>query len=324
VTGAGYLNSFKIGSIAFKLVNLCNQFREKEKRDQCMLKSLESDELFDFSKSIKEDKIIRDIQSAFPQCAEGSTTQNQAVSCDTKKMAINELRKAAFLMPENLNFWKKISCVHSVEGLSANAEYYSRLGRGRRILEKDLAMIPYGINADFVEVMRNSEFSKEFKEFAVAAVKENGRALKYASEALKSDRDVVLSAFKVNEGALEYASETLKNDKEFVLGAIKVNDVALEYASEALKNDKDFVLAAIKESVAAFLHASKNLKNDKEVVLSAVKKSGYVLEYASDALKNDREVVLAAVKQTGYALEYASDSLKNDPEIRAAAGKKSQ
>gem|GEM_PF-4036706 len=346
VTGAGYLNSYKIGAIALKLVNLCKAFKEKVKKDECMLKSLESEDLYDFSRNIKEDKIMSDIQSAFPQCGEESTSQNQTVSCDKKKMAINELRKAAFLMPENLNLWKKLSCVHSVEGLTANAEYYSALARGKRFIENELASIPLGVNADFVEIMASSEFSKDYEKFALAAVKQNGQALKYASEALRNNREAVLSAFKVNEGALVYASLALKNDRDFVFEAVKQSGHALQYASDELKNNKEFVLAVINENASSLFYASKTLKNDRDVVLAAVKQTGYALEYASkdvkndrevvlaavkesgralkyasESLKSDRDVVLAAVKQNGYALDYASDALKNDPEIRAAAGK---
>ena len=49
---------------------------------------------------------------------------------------------------------------------------------------------------------------------ALAAVKQNGLALEYASDELKCDREIVLAAVKQTSHALEYASEELKNDPE--------------------------------------------------------------------------------------------------------------
>jgi tetratricopeptide (TPR) repeat protein len=319
VTGAGYLNSYKIGSIALRLVSLCKEFKEKEKKDECMEKYLESEDLYDFSKDIKEDKIMSDIHSAFPQCGEKPTSQNKTVSCDQKKMAINELRKAAFLMPENLNLWKKLSCVHSAEGLSENSKYYAGLARGKRILEKDLSMISSEVSADFIEIMASSEFSKDYSELAFAIIKQNGKALEYASEVLRNNREVVLAAVKQDGLALTHASVSLTNDREIVLQAVKQNGRALRIVSEALTNDREIVLEAVKQNGRALTHVSEALRNDREVVLAAIKGYGLALHYASDTLKNDREIVAEAVKQDGLALHYASEVLKNDRETVLAA-----
>ena len=44
----------------------------------------------------------------------------------------------------------------------------------------------------------------------LAAVQQNGRALKYASEELQADREVVLAAVQQNGEALTYASRELQ------------------------------------------------------------------------------------------------------------------
>ena len=51
----------------------------------------------------------------------------------------------------------------------------------------------------------------------MAAVKQDGRALSYASAALKNDKEVVLTAVNQDRNALRYASDALQNDKEVVL-----------------------------------------------------------------------------------------------------------
>jgi hypothetical protein len=52
------------------------------------------------------------------------------------------------------------------------------------------------------------------REEMLEAVRENGYALKSASDTLKADREVVLEAVKNYRSALQYASEELQNDPE--------------------------------------------------------------------------------------------------------------
>ena len=56
---------------------------------------------------------------------------------------------------------------------------------------------------------------------------------------LKSEKEVVLAAVKQNGNALEYASENLKADKEVVLAAVKQDASSIKYASNDLKEDED-------------------------------------------------------------------------------------
>ena len=49
-----------------------------------------------------------------------------------------------------------------------------------------------------------------------------------AAEELKSDREIVLAAVKESGDALEFATEELKGDRELILAAVKQNGFALE------------------------------------------------------------------------------------------------
>ena len=68
------------------------------------------------------------------------------------------------------------------------------------------------------------------------AVKQNWRALSFASAALKDDREIMLGAVRQNGRALRYASAALKDDREIVLEAVKQNGRALQHASAGLRN----------------------------------------------------------------------------------------
>jgi hypothetical protein len=153
----------------------------------------------------------------------------------------------------------------------------------------------------------------------LAAVKQDGSALKHASKALKSNREVVLAAVKQRGYALKYAPDALKSDREVVLAAVEKYGDALKYASDALRDNKEVVLAAVKQFGDALYNASDALKSDREVVLAAVKSAGDALKYAPEELKSDREFVLAAVKEDGYALYYASADIQEDFWVQVAS-----
>ena len=105
------------------------------------------------------------------------------------------------------------------------------------------------------------------KEFALAAVTQDGQALMHASDELKNDKDVVLVAVKEYGRALIHASEELRNDREVVQAAVKEYGWALRWASYESRNDKDIVLAAITQNKEyAFQWASEELKTDPDVL----------------------------------------------------------
>ena len=101
-------------------------------------------------------------------------------------------------------------------------------------------------------------------------------ALEYASANLKGDRDVVIEAVKQDGRALKYASAELR-------GNIEKSD--LDYENKMQKS-KEVVLEAVKQNGRALVYASPELKADREIVLEAVKQHGEALKYASPALRD--------------------------------------
>ena len=159
------------------------------------------------------------------------------------------------------------------------------------------------------------------KEEALAKIRKDGWALKYAAEELKADRDVVLAAVRKDGRALEYAAEELRADRDVVLAAVRNSGWTLQYAAPELRGDREVVLAAVSQSRWALRFAAPELRADREVVLAAVSQCGWALEFAADALKANKEVVLAAVSLSGRALQFADPVLQEDLEVRAAAGR---
>ena len=153
----------------------------------------------------------------------------------------------------------------------------------------------------------------------LAAVRQNGYALEYASKDLRADKEVVLAAVKQKGWAIHCASEDLRKDKKVVLAAVRQKGCALKFSSEDLRKDKEVVLEAVKEDGFVLRFALGGLREDKEVVLAAVKQTGYALQFASDPLKADKEVVLAAVQQDSWALHYLPANLSHHPLLTSIA-----
>ena len=76
------------------------------------------------------------------------------------------------------------------------------------------------------------------------AVEQDGAALEFASESLKSEEDVVLAAIRNSRRArlgvlgsqLQRASEALRGDKEFILSVVKVRHVFQSVAPSVVLN----------------------------------------------------------------------------------------
>ena len=70
----------------------------------------------------------------------------------------------------------------------------------------------------------------------LAAVKNHGHALRFASAELRGDREIVLAAVKQRGCALLYASAELRGDREIVLVAV------LQYEYDQFRNESDVAL----------------------------------------------------------------------------------
>jgi len=80
---------------------------------------------------------------------------------------------------------------------------------------------------------------------------------------------VVLEAVRQNGLALRYASEELRADQEVVLEAVRQHGLALGYAAEELQADRGFVLEALKWNATVFNTLPANLSGDPELRAAA-------------------------------------------------------
>jgi len=99
---------------------------------------------------------------------------------------------------------------------------------------------------------------KDFLQRVILNIQENDEGRKYSCElfdcihkSLLCDRDFMIFAVSNDGAALSYASENLKSDKQVVMAAVSLDGESLGYASEAMQRDRDVALAAIRNRCSA-------------------------------------------------------------------------
>jgi len=199
------------------------------------------------------------------------------------------------------------------ESLSgASQEYLANHGLSQKIMDMPIGKTSGKHLLDNDNTRSDlSQYPEEWQGY-LKTIRRRSRNMQDIPDSLKKDQKFMLAAVKQNGYALQYASKDLQKDKEIVLAAVKQYGRTLEYASKDLQKDKEVVLAAVKKSGRGLCYASKELKKDKEIVLAAIKQNGRALRYASEDLQNNKEIVLSAVKQNGWALDHVSKELQKE------------
>jgi hypothetical protein len=124
----------------------------------------------------------------------------------------------------------------------------------------------------------------------LAAVRQNGWALRFASAELTKDREVVLAAVTRYAGALEFAP-TFQGDPEIVMEAVVQNGRALMFASEALRVDRKVVLAAVSENYRVLSQLPYDLRVDREFYNHAFFGKGNIMKlYRSKNPENIKQI----------------------------------
>ena len=152
------------------------------------------------------------------------------------------------------------------------------------------------------------------REVVLAAVRNDGRALLFASKELRADRDVVLAAVQQTFRAYQYvdANGGAAEDHEVMLAMLPHRGMLLELLSANERDDRGLVLAAVRNNGMALEWASERLRGDGEVALAAIGQCGRALQLAAEALQQDRAFMLAAVQCRPDALQWADASLRGD------------
>lgn len=157
---------------------------------------------------------------------------------------------------------------------------------------------------------------REYSEIMMAAVKQNGQALKHVGSYFRGFYFIALAAVEQNGLALEHVTADVPG---LALAAVKQNGLALKHANPKLKNDRNVVEAAVKQNGLALEFAGEEAKSIFYLVKAAVGQNGLALQYASDHCRRDPDVVFIALKQNREALKYADPKIFEDARFYLAA-----
>ena len=109
--GKGMLNAYKLGKVAQRLKDRC------QNNHQCFKEEIKNSKNYQFS---ADQSVLEDVQSAFPKCS-GSDDSAQENDCTFKKKVFKKLRQAVLLDTTNVELWKQLQCIYNQEGFSENA-----------------------------------------------------------------------------------------------------------------------------------------------------------------------------------------------------------
>jgi hypothetical protein len=145
----------------------------------------------------------------------------------------------------------------------------------------EVAVVAQAVALDGLNLYFASSQLRAHEPMVLAAMQQNPLALGAAPEplrvALGGDRATMAAAVGRNGRALQFASPALRRDKPLVLLAVAQDGYALEFAADVLRADKDVVLAAASGGGAGGggggavrLFASARLLADGAVALAAM------------------------------------------------------
>ena len=160
-----------------------------------------------------------------------------------------------------------------------------------------------------------------------AAVREDSRALMYASDRLRDDKKTIMTAMKkkVHAHILVDVSLRLRDDRDVVLAAVKSlgyyhgADI-LQYASRRLRSDTDFIRLFLRYTrIKALEWVSNEIRDDEQFIMELVKRRGEAISYASCRLKDNYWLGYHSVSNNGLSLKHLSLRLQNNVSIAKRA-----
>ena len=167
---------------------------------------------------------------------------------------------------------------------------------------------------NFNEEMLASDLGQQFKEAVIACLKIKGLWLRHVHPLLLADQQIRLAAVKQDGRALKYVRLEYR-DIATVTAAIKQNKGAIKWAKipnfneEMLASDlgqefKEAVIACLESKGMRLQFVHPLLLRDKQVRLTAVRQDGKALEYIPEKYQ-DIATVLAAIEQNRGAIQWA-------------------
>mmetsp|Transcript_48209 Transcript_48209/g.66974 ORF Transcript_48209/g.66974 Transcript_48209/m.66974 type:complete len:216 (-) Transcript_48209:68-715(-) len=181
---------------------------------------------------------------------------------------------------------------------------------------------------------------RDTRKVVEAAAKQKPRALRFASEKLKSDEDLVKQVATVDGTILEFAVDLCGN-RRVAVKAVEQSWEALRFEEVAGGLPANLLLEAVKQDWRAVQEVLKKepevsedlllqmattnpeivrasqLRGHRMVARAALEVNGMMLHYLLPHLRSDLELAAAAVRQNPDALSEAHPALRQEPTLRS-------
>jgi hypothetical protein len=148
------------------------------------------------------------------------------------------------------------------------------------------------------------------------AVRRNGKALQFVPKSFKTEA-ICIEAVRKNGCALKFVPKLFKTET-MCLDAIRLDGRALQFVPELFKSEV-MCLIAVKKNSKALKYVQESFMTEA-MCLMAVKKNGRTLKFVPKLFKTEA-ICLEAVRKNGRVLEYVPESFKTETMCLEAVGK---
>lgn len=132
--GAGMLNTYRIGDIAYRINELCPATSSTQ--HECIKTLLSGETLY--GPVVDTNAPLASAAEAFPQCASPAISRSEQRSCQNKRRIFKELRRSSFLNPSDPEIWRILACILRTEQvLTGNADYYAGMENHLRMNQQE-------------------------------------------------------------------------------------------------------------------------------------------------------------------------------------------
>ena len=125
--GAGMVNIWKMGEVAFKLQKIC------QRDNSCYAQHLLEEVSFIFS--VNKQELLARTLDIFPKCLGGEGVKGSTLQ---QEELLEELRRAALLTPYDGELWSVLACINRQQCLWKHGEYYDSLAERVRKTDQEI------------------------------------------------------------------------------------------------------------------------------------------------------------------------------------------
>ena len=238
--GAGILNVYKIGAVAFKLRDICQN-------DQtCVASYIDSDTTYHFDLTQERSVLLTKAQHVFPTCfVESSVLSLPDASCEEKHETLEELRKLAFLNPSDKDIWQIISCINRENGLTTHAEFYTRLAERLDLSDEDIIRDMIA-RRDYNRLLKHAISQENIHQIMTLLLDDENTSDRVLAKALNAIEDILY--YEDISDLEELLTEMINHNNFNTIAFSKMNDVidnhlnanpGLENVANLLKEDEN-------------------------------------------------------------------------------------